>query len=227
MLNAVKEKRSRLQMITWYGLPLVVVGGWFFPKLGFFLLACMVGAVGLAFSKGRSWCDWMCPRGSFYDLFLGKISAKREIPAFFRRKGFRVFMLVVLLSVLGTQIYLSWGDIDAIGRAMVTLLTVTTLVGAVLGVVYHQRIWCHFCPMGTLGNFIAEGKRPLTISSACTSCAACAKVCPMQLKPYQYRGNEVMGDNDCIKCSTCVAACPKKALLFAPANGEPEYKKAA
>jgi ferredoxin-type protein NapH len=42
----------------------------------------------------------------------------------------------------------------------------------------------------------------------------CSRVCPMQLKPFEYKEKGVMGDNDCIKCSTCVAACPKKALSF-------------
>lgn len=214
MLRELIKKRARHQTYTWAGLPLVVIGGWVYPKLGLFLMGCMVGALGIAVYRGRAWCDWMCPRGSFYDLFLGKISAKREIPAFFRKKGFRLGMLALLFGVLGTQVYLAWGDIDGIGSAMVKVLTVTTLVGLVLGTVYHQRIWCHICPMGTLGNYLAEGKQPLAISNSCTSCAACAKVCPMQLKPHQYKGKDIMGDNDCIKCSTCVAACPKSALSF-------------
>lgn len=214
MFTEFKKKRRRLQAYTWIGLPLVVIGGWFYPKLGYFLLACMLGAVGIAFYKGRSWCDWMCPRGSFYDLFLQKFSAGREIPSFLRGKGFRIFMLTLLLGVLGTQIYFSWGNVDRIGMAMVTLLTVTTSAGIALGAVYHHRIWCHICPMGTFGNYLAEGKYPLNISENCSDCKVCSRVCPMQLKPHQYREARIMGDNDCIKCSTCVAACPKKALGF-------------
>jgi ferredoxin len=45
----------------------------------------------------------------------------------------------------------------------------------------------------------------------------------MQLNPYIYKENGIMGDNDCIKCSICVAACPKKALRFENDN----MKKAA
>lgn len=214
MLLEFKKKRSRLQAYTWFGLPLVIIGGWFFPKLGYFLLACMVGAIGIAFYKGRAWCDWMCPRGSFYDLFLQKISAKRAIPPFFRKKGFRIFVLAMMLGILGTQIYVAWPDADSIGLAMVKLLTATTIIGIVLGALYQQRIWCHFCPMGTLSNYIAEGKKPLTIDNSCVSCEACSKACPMQLAPYRFKERGTMGDNDCIKCSSCVAACPKKALLF-------------
>lgn len=214
MLLEFKKKRTRLQTYTWIGLPLVVIGGWFYPVLGLFLLACMIGAVGIAFFKGRAWCDWMCPRGSFYDLFLQKISRKREIPPFFKKKGFRIFMLTMLLGVLGGQIYAAWGDLDGIGLAMVRLLTITTTIGIVLGIIYQQRIWCHICPMGTISNWLSEGKRPLNIKDSCVDCKICSKVCPMQLKPYKFKGLGVIGDNDCVKCSTCIVACPKNALSF-------------
>lgn len=214
VLKELRKKRGRLQSYTWIGLPLVIIGGWFFPNLGFFLLTCMIGANAIALWKGRAWCDWMCPRGSFYDLFLKKISAQREIPAFFRDMRFRLSMLAVLLAVLGSQVYLAWGDLNKVGLAMVRVLTVTTATGLLLGTIFHQRIWCHICPMGTISNYLSEGKQPLAIGSACVDCKACSRVCPMQLKPHEYRDQGVMGDNDCIKCSTCVAACPKKALSF-------------
>ena len=214
MLKDFKEKRKRLQSYTWFGLPLVVIGGWIYPKMGYLLLGCMVGAIGVAFYKGRAWCDWMCPRGSFYDLFLQKISLKREIPNFFRKKTVRLFVLTFLISVLGSQIYIHWGDWNAIGRAMTLILTITTVIGIALGLVYQQRVWCHICPMGTLGNQLSEGKMPLKVDSACVDCKLCSKVCPMKLKPYVYKDTGIMEDNDCIKCSTCTVACPKKALNF-------------
>lgn len=222
MLSEFKKKRSRLQIYTFLGLPLVIVGGWFYPKLGYLLLGCMVGAISIAFYKGRAWCDWMCPRGSFYDLFIGKISRNKKIPDFFKKKTTRFAMLTILLSVLGSQIYMHWGDWDAVGSAMVTILTVTTLIGIILGVIYQQRIWCHICPMGTIGNQLSDGKQPLAINDSCVDCKICAKVCPMQLQPYKFKTDGVLGDNDCIKCSTCAIVCPKKALTF-----KKELKKAA
>lgn len=222
MLKEFKRKRARLQAYTWFGLPLVVIAGWFYPILGYFLLVCMLGAIAVALYKGRAWCDWMCPRGSFYDLFLEKISLKKEIPSFFKKKGVRIFMIFFLIGILGYQIYLAWGDIDGMGLAMVKLLTITTLVGIILGIIYHYRIWCHICPMGTIANYLSEGKKPLSINDTCIDCKVCSKVCPMQLKPYIYKDQGVMKDNDCIKCSTCTVACPKKALQF-----EDSLKKAA
>jgi len=228
MLSEFKKKRSRLQTYTWLGLPLVTVAGWFYPKLGYLLLGCMVGAIGIAFYKGRAWCDWMCPRGSFYDLFIRKISRNRKIPAFFRKGSVRVFVLTTLIGVLGTQIYIRWGNADAIGLAMVMILTVTTIAGIILGTIYQQRIWCHICPMGTLGSYLSEGKHPLTITDMCVDCKICSKVCPMQLKPYEFKSDGIMGDNNCIKCSTCAVACPKNALTFEKVNKKiTELKKTA
>lgn len=220
MILEFKKKKAKLQTITFLGLPLVLIGGWFYPLIGFLLLGCMVGAIAVALYKGRAWCDWMCPRGSFYDLLIKKFSRRKDIPEFFKKQYVRIAVILILFSVLGSQVYLHWGDWSAIGMTLVTILTVTTTVGIVLGIIYQERIWCHICPMGTFGNYLSEGKYPLTIKDNCTNCKVCAKVCPMQLKPYNFKDTGTIGDNDCIKCSTCVAVCPKKALGF-------EDKKAA
>jgi ferredoxin-type protein NapH len=213
-MNAFKKKRRFRQSLTWAGLPLVITTGWVVPELGFFLLVCMTGAVAISLRKGRAWCDWMCPRGSFFDLILARFSAQKEIPQFFRKKGFRIFVLAFMLSLLSVQIYWNWGDLNGIGTAMVKILTATTSVGIILGLIYHQRIWCHVCPMGTISNFISTGKYPLQILDSCSGCNVCAKVCPMQLKPHSFKGQGIVADNDCIKCSSCVQACPKKVLSF-------------
>ena len=220
MIVEFKKKRSRLQTITFLGLPIVLLGGWFYPLIGFLLLGCMAGAIGIALYKGRAWCDWMCPRGSFYDLFLKKLSRRKDIPEFFNKKSVRIAVVLTLLSVLGSQVYLHWGDWNAVGLALVTILTVTTTIGIVLGMIYQERIWCHICPMGTFANYLSDGKYPLAIQESCNNCKVCSKVCPMQLKPYMYKKEGIIGNNDCIKCATCVAACPKKALKF-------DLKKAA
>jgi polyferredoxin len=222
MLKEFRQRRTRLQAATFAGLPLVVIGGWFFPKLGFLLLGCMIGAMAIALFRGRAWCDWMCPRGSFYDLFLTRLSRKRRIPAFFRAPGTRIAVLALLFTALGAQISFAWPEVDSVGKAFVVVLTITTSAGILLGIGIHPRTWCHICPMGTFANWISGGKHPLMLESSCVSCKVCEKVCPMQLAPYEDREQEVFGNNDCIKCGACVAACPKKILSF-----DRELKKAA
>ncbi len=68
--------RNRRQYLTMWILPSAVIGGWFYPKLGYLLPICLIAAIGIALFKGRYWCDWMCPRGATWDLFLSKLSLK-------------------------------------------------------------------------------------------------------------------------------------------------------
>ncbi len=221
MSTEFKRERSRLQKNTAIALPAVIIGGWLYPPIGFTLLICMFGAVGIALYKGRSWCDWMCPRGSFYDFFLNRLSRNEHIPALFKTNIFRAFILAGLMATLGIQLYLTWGDFYGMGLAFVIVLTVTTIVGILLGVIWKPRAWCQICPMGTLGTWVSKGKKPLHVSEQCKDCKLCANVCPMQLKPYEYKAGDMI-DGDCIKCSSCVASCPINALGF-----EEETKKAA
>ncbi len=221
MFKQFKENRSRLQRYTSVALPAVLIGGWLYPPLGFSLLICMFGAIGIAFYKGRAWCDWMCPRGSFYDLFLDKVSRKLPIPGIFRTNWFRTVILSLLMGSLGIQIYYAWGDSYGIGKAFVLVLTITTFIGIALGSIFKPRAWCQICPMGTISKWMSAGKKPLYVSEHCKDCKVCEKVCPMQLKPNENKSG-LMTDGDCIKCSSCVAVCPINALGF-----DGTFKKAA
>ena len=44
-------------------------------------------------------------------------------------------------------------------------------------------------------------------------CKSCARVCPMQLTPYDSRGQESgYLHPDCLKCGKCTLACPTKIM---------------
>ncbi|AQS58219.1 4Fe-4S binding protein [Desulforamulus ferrireducens] len=214
MKNTLIFNRYRKQALTWVALPAVIVTGWVYPPAGFLLLLCMLGAVGLSFFSGRSWCDWMCPRGAFFDLFFQKPGLGKTVPTWLRSSKLRYFMLVLIFVVLGTQLYLSWGDLNGMGMAFVRLLTITTMVGIVLALLVHPRSWCHICPMGTLASLLGKGKKPLYISTKCTSCNLCTKACPMGLTPHAGKEDGVLTDSDCIKCGSCTVTCNRKALAF-------------
>ncbi|MFZ5652265.1 MAG: 4Fe-4S binding protein [Bacillota bacterium] len=154
------EKNRRLQPIVGITLVLLMIGGWFYPPLGYFLLFCMVMAMGIGAVKGRNWCDWMCPRGSFWDSYLSCFSRNVEVPRFFRSVPFRLLWLAILMTMLIINIAPVWGDYYKMGKPFVMILTVTTAVGLVLGVAYHHRIWCMFCPMGTMANWLGRKKCP-------------------------------------------------------------------
>ena len=197
--------------------------GWFYPVIGVIAFICMMGPVLTSIWRGRYWCGHFCPRGNMFDRLLSKYSPHKPILPFVRTSGFRLFMVLFIFTMFGIQLsqarwseggYALWSDI---GRVFWTIILVTTIVGVVLAFIYAPRTWCSFCPMGTISRWVAPQKAPLPpaftnvhVSSACQmKCKQCARVCPMQLTPYDSRG-EAAGylHPDCIKCGKCTLACP-------------------
>jgi ferredoxin-type protein NapH len=213
-----RSKKSRLvkQFLAGTIFIALLIGGWFYSVIGYFIPLCMVIGVGIASVKGRTLCNWMCPRGSFADSYMKIISPERKIPRAFRSLPVRIGVLAFLMLMLTVQIVRLWPDPYAIGRFFVILLTVTTTVGIILAIIIHQRSWCYICPIGTLSNWVGKNKNQLIMNKdACIECKLCGKTCPMQLTPYELKKEDEMSfRGDCLKCKLCVTACPKDALHF-------------
>jgi ferredoxin-type protein NapH len=207
-----RKSKQYLMAIIFIGL---LIAAWKYPVLGYFIPACMVLGIGLALFKGRKWCDWYCPRGSFYDVILKEISPKKKIPMLVKTTAFRVLVISFLMTVMIIQIIIRWPDPIAIGMFFVILLTITTFIGVILSVIFHQRTWCSLCPIGSVSSWVGknQGKNQLD-SELCTSCTLCHKVCPVQIEPYKYKSAGIQGvdEGDCLKCELCISACPRKAL---------------
>ena len=197
--------------------------GHFYPAIGIIALICMIAPVAFAVKRGRWWCGNACPRGNLYDRLLSKYSPHRPIPGFVRTFGFRLFMVLFIFTVFGVQMYFAGSDLNAIGRVFWNIILVTTVIGVILSFIYAPRTWCSFCPMGTLSSWISPKNAPLPhnftnihVDHTCRmKCKSCARVCPMQLTPYDCRGNESgYLHADCIKCGRCVTACPLKIMTL-------------
>lgn len=194
-------------------LPLIIVLGYFFPVLGFAMLICMILPVIISFFNGRYWCYWVCPRGIFLEEYLSKISFKKKVPKIFRHILFRILWIGIIISALTFQLIQNNGSIYALGKIFITLLTVTTVIGVVLGVIYNNRIWCMFCPIGTISSWIGKGKNSVKIEgNKCVSCNLCYRICPMEINASNYKEIGYLNDGDCIKCGKCAKSCPKKTL---------------
>lgn len=208
--------------LYWILLVYLVVG-YFYPVTGFLAVVCMIAPVAFAVRKGRWWCGNACPRGSLYDRILAKYSPHRPIPSFVRTRGFRLFMVLFIFTMFGIQMYAARGDWNAMGRVFWTIILITTIVGITLSFIYAPRTWCSFCPMGTLSSWVTprpgrlpENYKRISIDEKCTTrCRQCSAVCPMQLRPYDSRGNvDGFLDPDCIKCGRCVSGCPLKVPIM-------------
>lgn len=204
--------------LYWILLAYLVIG-FFYPVIGLLALVCMIAPVAFAVSRGRWWCGNACPRGNMYDRLLARYSPHRPIPAFVRTFGFRLFMVLFIFTMFGVQMYFAWGDWNAMGRVFWNIILMTTVVGVTLSFIYAPRTWCSFCPMGTLSSWVTprsgnlpEKYKRIFVNERCTTkCKLCSAVCPMQLKPFESRGNtEGFLHDDCIKCGRCTVGCPLK-----------------
>lgn len=200
-----------------------LVVGYFYPVIGFLAVICMIAPVAFAVRRGRWWCGNACPRGSLYDKILSKYSPHRPIPSFLRSRGFRIFMVMFIFTMFGIQMYRAWGDWPAMGGVFWTIILITTVVGVTLSFIYAPRSWCSFCPMGSLSAWVTPrrdklptGYRRIVVSERCTTrCKLCSAVCPMQLKPYEGRGDEDgFLHPDCLKCKRCTMGCTLKVPVM-------------
>lgn len=211
----LEKKRAVKQFFMAIVFLVILIGSWHYSLLGYFIPLCMLLGIGIALFRGRQWCDWSCPRGSFFDSLIKPISPKKEIPKFFKKLPFRIGMLSFLMVMMGIQLIKRWPDPYEIGKFFVALLTITTILGIALALFFHHRTWCCFCPIGTMANWVDRRSDPLKIDSKlCTECKLCYKVCPIKIAPLKFKKNslEIVKDNDCLKCGLCVSVCPEKAL---------------
>jgi len=213
--KVLDRKRHARQFFMGITFIAIMIAGWFYPLLGYFVPLCMILGMGVALFQGRKWCDWWCPRGSFSDAWARIISLRKEIPPVFKGFPFRIAAFLLLMSLVAVNLKLRWSDPYKIGMFFMLMLTTTTALGIFLTLIIHQRCWCTFCPIGTASNWIGKNKYPLKIDSQnCIDCKLCGGVCPIQIKPYAFKksGVEIVKGGDCLKCNLCISVCPKKAL---------------
>ena len=212
---------------------LVAIGGLYEPKLGLLVIPVIIGLLLFSFFKGRYWCGNVCAHGSLFDSLLLPFSRNGKIPNFFKWKTVSILFFswfayrltsrfIMIAGLYGT--YTFW---DKIGFVFVNSYIMVTVLGGVLGLFLSPRTWCNFCPMGFMQKAsyfagrkinvtkITDEKVSISDKSQCHKCAKCARVCPMQLVPYENFSDTNQFDNvNCLKCSTCVVNCPADVLTI-------------
>jgi polyferredoxin len=145
--------------MIWF-LPVIVIGGLFWSVLGYIVFLMMIFFLTLSYFKGRLWCSSLCPRGSFLDIVLSKYSLKKKIPGLVISPAFKWTVFVLFMTFFIFQLATAEKTVYAIGFVFVKMCLITTIISVVLGLAVHQRMWCMFCPMGTLQSAIASlGKK--------------------------------------------------------------------
>ena len=149
-------KNSQLMMI-WF-LPIIIIGGLFYPLLGYLMVAMMAFFLVLSFFKARYWCWNLCPRGSFLDIVMSRLSLNKPLPRFCARNWFRWIVFVLLMSFLVLRIIRSGGNLLIIGSIFVGICLITTIISIILAIFTKHRGWCAVCPMGFLQEKIGKLK---------------------------------------------------------------------
>ncbi len=207
-------KRKTGQMVMWWLLPIIIFVGIWWHYIGYIVLAMMIFFLTLSVFKGRYWCGWFCPRGSFLERILKFVSMNTPIPSFAKNLVFRSAIFCGMIAFMLHRLIQTNGDLDKIGFVFVIMCIATSIIAIILGIIYNPRIWCAFCPMGTLQGLLGREKYILQVSDACTECGLCEKVCPVNIDPGSFKKSGKVSNFDCIKCSNCIEKCPKNALKF-------------
>lgn len=205
--------RGIFQPISMFAVIIVISLGWKYTWLGFAVPITMLAGIIGSFINGRYMCGNVCPRGAFFDRLLAHISRQKPLPRFVRHKFFQLSMLVFVAALFVVTIWQNPTSWRHWGFVFWLLCTVTTVIGIFLGILYHQRIWCVFCPIGRLSGKIGGDKHQIQLDwSRCIICRKCEKHCPFQIDILQDAKSGILQNSSCLRCYECVACCPRSAL---------------
>jgi hypothetical protein len=154
--NATKFNIKKYHPFFWILVPIIGIGGMFYPLLGLLLLPMMVILLVLSYFKARYWCNNICARSSYMNNVISKVSLFRRVPTFFHSMKFKYGFLIVFFALFFFRIYSvltvfqGWILLEKIGFVFASVCLVGALASSVLGIAFVPRTWCSFCPMVTL-----------------------------------------------------------------------------
>ncbi len=201
-------------------------------------VALVAGILGSTFFLGRYWCSHLCPVGGAMETG-SKLVPKwlkidfSAVPATSVRYGYLTVYLLAPALGIGSLCcnYCNFATLPRLFGAafsqadmayffrtagMINLGLVVLLGFLARG----GRGYCNFlCPIGAfdaLANRLGQvfGKRVRIAPSKCTSCGACARVCPTWAINADARGAVTIDQLSCMPCRQCEKACPQEAIRY-------------
>lgn len=100
---------------------------------------------------------------------------------------------------------------------LAAILAFNLLLGLVLK---YGRVWCNYCPVGTLLGLISQKSffKTRLDPQNCVSCGLCQRACEIGCINLSQKHIDA---SRCVNCLNCIEACPKKAIAYtAPQKSE-------
>lgn len=159
--KASHMKWSWLLMVTFLTLSII---DFRFGILGF---VCMGAPIYQALKGGgKVHCRKYCPRGSLLGKFLPKISLNQTMPKFMLTRKFKNALLIMMMTVFTFSMSHTQGEFTKIAFTMFRFMSVSLIVGIIMGIVYKPRSWCAVCPMAHSSQLIDEQLKAKKINHA-------------------------------------------------------------
>lgn len=212
----MQERRKKIQTFMAPLVPLVIIGGFFQPHLGYIALALMLVMAVFALFRGRYYCGWICAMGAFHERLLSKVSMNKKMLPVFKTTWFKWTIFIAMMTLLVTRLLLTNGDPKAIGAVFVMMWTLSTALAVAVGLIWKPRSWCSFCPMALFQGLLSPKTYRLQVGKDCRQCGICQKACPIETYPGSFKDAHYVKSAACMRCGNCVQACPRQQLSLPP-----------
>lgn len=158
MRQKLLKKKSHMEWAWVFiiGFFILAIVNVYFGLLG---LLCMTTPMFHAFKgKGKIHCSHYCPRGSIFGKFLPALSQDRKLPDFMRTQWFKNTLLGLMATMLTIALIHSHGNPQKIAFSLFRFMSVSFIVGLLMGIFYKPRAWCQICPMAHATGLIKTAK---------------------------------------------------------------------
>jgi len=147
--NTTQKKSHSHMKWAWIIMILFLTLGIIDFRFGILGIACMGAPLYHASrGKGKIHCQKYCPRGSLLGRMLESVSMQNKLPKFMATKKFKNGLLIFMLIVFSFSMYHAGLNFARIAFAMFRFMSMSLVIGILMGVFFKPRSWCVVCPMG-------------------------------------------------------------------------------
>ncbi|MEG0775816.1 4Fe-4S binding protein [Clostridium sp.] len=147
-----KKKRKSHQSWSWILMVAFLILSILDYRFGILGAVCMGAPLYHAIrGRGKIHCSMYCPRGSILGKFLKNVSLNNNFPNAAKSnlvKNLLLGTMVILLTVALYHANRHGFNFLNTSFALFRFMTISLLVGTIIGIIFKPRSWCQVCPMG-------------------------------------------------------------------------------